>query len=70
MAPAVAGAEDTASVGSSGIGSSFASLGAASIAAGAPFSKGALKSLYSSCHFAGVASLGLPYFYTSLVNSK
>lgn len=34
--------------------------------AAVPFSSGALKSLYSACHFAGVASFGLPYFCGSI----
>ena len=32
----------------------------------APCSTVALKSVYSCCHFAGVASLGLPYFWKSV----
>ena len=31
-----------------------------------PFSRGAVKSLYSAFHLAGVASFGLPYFYDKL----
>lgn len=35
--------------------------------AATPFSNGALKSVYSFCHLAGVASVVLPYFFTLLV---
>ena len=39
--------------------------GFAGIAAGTPFSvSGALKSVYSLFHLAGVASFGRPYFYS------
>lgn len=64
-APPIAGAGELASAGVSAMGSSLGSLGGFSTDFEAvPFCRGALKSLYSSCHLAGVASFGLPYFWT------
>ena len=69
VAPAVAAGSELTSL--SVIGSSLVSLVGDSALVGAmPFSRGALKSLYSAFHLAGVASFGRPYFYQLLVNNS
>lgn len=59
-APAVAASASAVTVGAGGI--SDLTVGAWMV----PFSNGALKSLYSAFHFAGVSSLGRPYFCSGL----
>ena len=60
-APAIVASASAVTVGAGG------SSGFRDGAAVVPFSNGALKSWYSAFHFAGVTSLGLPYFYRDLV---
>lgn len=54
-----------------GLDGSASDFGGGSIAfvggTATPFSNGALKSVYSFCHFTGVASVVLPYFFTMSV---
>lgn len=59
---------DTASASSAG--SDFGSILGWMVSAGPTYSRGAVKSLYSAFHLAGVASLGRPYFCQMLVESR
>ena len=62
--PTVAFAVDTAWASSAGSG--FGSI-LSWVVSGPTYSRGAVKSLYSAFHLAGVASLGRPYFCQVLV---